>query len=426
MTTINREGPSQARPSPRRGACATAVSALAFLFIGAPAARAQEIAADRFTFRGFGTLGATTHDTDGIEYRRNVGQAHGVAAHDIDFQADSLAGLQFQAGLAPRLDLTLQGVTRQNSEGNWSPRVTQAFLRYSPDESLVLRAGRFGYEIYLLAESRQVGYSYLAVRPSQDFYGLVTNDEVDGLDTSWSTRLAAGVLRIRAFGGKGSDETALPDGTSWSGRSDVLGSTVDYAYRSFTARVAMLQVSYGANADLRGLGRALVETAVPESVDIGRELVESSQQSRGLQVGIAYDNGPLQAQMLYGHIISDSISGPNVDAYLAQVGYRLHEFTPYLSYSRSQDRDPLRTTGLPGIPELLPLIGTVSALQEGVRAAQHSTSLGLRWDFAPEWAFKVQADFATLRDSAMNFDRRDTPDDPARLTVLTATLDFVF
>jgi hypothetical protein len=412
------------RNSLHRGTCA--FLACAFLCIGTSLAQAQDLEDGRFTFRGFGTLAVTTHDADGIEFRRNVSQADGAEANEIAFETDSIAGLQLSMDLASHLDFTVQGVTRQNSQGNWAPRVTQAFLRYSPDESVVVRGGRFGYEIYLLAESRQVGYSYLAVRPSQDFYGLVTNDEVDGIDASWTTRLGPGLFRMRAFGGRGSDETVLADGSSWSGKSDVVGATLEYSFRSLTTRLAMLRVSYGANADLRALGDFLVSTGVPDSVFIGQDLLRSSQESRGLQLGVAYDDGPMQAQVLYGHILSDSIAAPNVDAFLAQVGYRMGDFTPFLSVSRSEDRDPLRTTGLPAIPELLPLILTVQTLQQNVRATQRAASLGVRWDFAPKWAFKMQADFVSLRGSALNFDHRALPGADAEMTVLTAALDFVF
>jgi hypothetical protein len=387
---------------------------------------AQGLGHERFSFRGFGTLGVTTQDAEGIEFRRNVGQGRGVAADQLDFRPDTVAGLQLKASLTGELDFTLQGVTRLDAQGDWTPRVTQAFLRYSPDESLVLRAGRIGYEIYLLAESRQVGYSYLAVRPSQDFYGLVTNDEVDGADVSWTTRLGPGLFKARVFGGDSSDETAFADGTSWKGRSRAIGGTLDYSYRSLTARAALLEVRYGANADLRALGAFLVSTGAPGAVSIGEELVGSSQESRGMQLGLAYDDGPLQAQLLYGHIISDSIAGPNVEAFQAQAGYRLGDWTPYLSFAKSRDRNPTRSTDLPPVPELLPVIGTVQLLQEQMRATQHSASMGLRWDISSNWAAKIQADFTTLEDSVLNFDRRPPGSGDAHMTVLSATVDFVF
>lgn len=385
-----------------------------------------EVHGDRVTLRGFGTLAVTTHDAEGIEYRRHVGQSRGISANDPGIETDSIAGLQLNAKLATQFDLVVQGVTRMDVEGEWTPRMTQAFLRYSPDESLVFRGGRFGYDIYLLSESRQVGYSYIAVRPSQDFYGLVTNDEVDGVDASWTARLGKGLVRTRVFGGRGSDATALADGTTWEGRSDIVGMTLDYSYRAFTARAAVLEVQYGGNPDLAGLGEALVSTGAPQAVAIGRELIGSEQTSRGMQLGMAYDDGPLQAQLLYGHILSDSISGPAVRAWLGQVGYRVKAWTPFIAHSRTRDRDAIRTTGLPDIPELQPLIYTVQSLQENMRATQRTTSVGVRWDISPRWDFKLQADFARINDSVLNLDRRADGSRPVDMTVLTAAVDFVF
>jgi hypothetical protein len=393
--------------------------------LAAGSAAAQDMQLDRFTLRGFGTLAVTTHDADGIEFRRNVGQARGITAHEPGLDSDSLAGIQVNVNLASQLDAVVQGVTRMNVEGEWTPRVTQAFLRYSPDESLVVRGGRFGYEIYLLAESRQVGYSYLTVRPAQDFYGLVTNDEVDGLDVSYRARLGRGLVRARVFGGRGSDATAMADGTYWEGRSDVVGMTLDYSYQALTARAALLEVSYGRNPDLVGLGEVLLSTGAPESVDLGRELVGSSQASRGMQLGLAWDGGPLQAQALYGHILSDSIAGPNVRAWLAQVGYRIDAWTPFMSFSASRNRDAIRPTGLPDIPELAPLNDVVRQIQRDMRATQRSTSIGVRWDLSPRWDLKLQADFTAIDESVLNFDRRPTSS-RTNMVVLTAGVDFVF
>ncbi len=404
---------------------ATFVCTLAFLCFHTPAARAQ-VDESRFTFRGFGTVALTTHDADDIEFRRNVSQGRGIESGEVGLQSDSVAGLQVDFSLSSRFDVMLQGVTRQDVDGDWSPRVTQAFLRYSPDESLVLRAGRFGYDIYLLAESRQVGYTYLAVRPSQDFYGLVTNDEVDGTDVGWTGRVARGLVKARVFGGTGSDQTAFSDGTTWEGESDVIGATLDYQFHSLTARVAMLQVKYGANPDLRALGGFLVSTGVPQSVSIGEALVSSRQESRGMQIGLAYDDGPLQAQLLYGHIVSDSIAGPNVNAMLAQVGYRMRAFTPYVSFAKSRDRDALKQTGLPDLPELAPISQAVYMMQKTLRATQHSASVGVRYDFSSHLDFKLQADFTTIHDSALNFDRRPPGSGDVHMTVLTAGVDFVF
>src|SRR5687767_13237596 len=156
------------RPIPRNSSS----GALLTIFVGIVAtlatsgrARAQDVdlQARRLEVRGFGTAAATYHDAEGIEFRRHIGQAHGAEAGQATFGVDSLAGLQIDYDFDAHFTAVTQGVSRQRADGDWKMHATQAFVRWSPDESLVLRVGRIGYDIYLLAESRQVGYSYLAV-----------------------------------------------------------------------------------------------------------------------------------------------------------------------------------------------------------------------------------------------------------------------
>lgn len=39
----------------------------------------------QLSLQAFGTLGASYHHEDGIEYRRNIDQKNGVSPHQIDF-----------------------------------------------------------------------------------------------------------------------------------------------------------------------------------------------------------------------------------------------------------------------------------------------------------------------------------------------------
>ena len=112
-------------------------------------------------------------------------------------------------------------------------------------------------------------------------------------------------------------------------------------------------------------------------------------------------------------------------AWHTQVGYRVNDWTPFVAFSATRDRDAMRTTDLPDVPEALPLNHAVWALQHNMRATQESTSIGVRWDFAPRWDLKFQADFTSIEDSALNFDRHAVPGD-ADMTVLTVGVDFVF
>lgn len=418
------ERPSPARNS-LRGKSAAVLALLATWFCSTPLS-AQDFASDRFTFRGFGTIGATTHDADGIEFRRTNGQAQGTKADDLDLGVDSIAGAQIDVRLGSSFDVVVQGVTKQRSDGGWSPRISQGFLRYSPDESLVLRAGRIGYDIYLLAESRQVGYSYLPVRPSPEFYGQITNDDIDGADVAYTRRLGPGLFRARLFGGGSNGELAFEYGVQKDATQDIYGGTLDYIHHGWTWRIAAVQFYYDAGEDIPMLIAGLRSTGFAGALAVADDLDHDRYLSQGVQLGMAYDDGPMLAQILYGLVGSDSIVGPQFRKIYGLFGYRLGNWTPYLSHVRSEDRDAVHDAGLPDIPQLAPLNAAVTQIQEATRSTQYTTTLGVRYDLSSHIAFKFQVDHTKVRDTSLYLDYRSNAGTPYDMTVLAASVDFVF
>jgi hypothetical protein len=409
----------------RGGAVAAFIFALVLFLGGNPAAKSQELGADRFTLRGFGTLAATTHDTDGIEYRRNNGQARGAESGEVELGTDSIAGLQIDMRLGPMFSVVLQGVTSQRATGDWTPRVSQGFLRFSPDDALVIRAGRIGYDAYLLAESRQVGYSYTAVRPSPDFYGQISNDDIDGLDVAYTRRVGRGLVKARIYGGRGPGELAFADGSSSEFDAEIQGVTFDYLRGGWATRVAFLQFGVE-NDDLSLLAGGLRATGFASATAVADDIDRDVQRSRGVQLGVAYDEGPTLAQLMYARIDSNSIAGPGVDKLYAQFGYRLHKWTPYVAYATSRDRQDVIDAGLPDYPMLTPLNAAVVAIQKTMRSTQRTASLGVRYDFNSHVDLKFQADRIHVTDSSLMFDHRPNAGAPFDMTVFTVAMDFVF
>jgi hypothetical protein len=402
-------------------------STLVLLFIGATAVQAQDVDADRFTFRGFGTLMATSQrGGEDVDYRRYIGQPRGVADGDVELYTDSIAGAQIDFAFSENFSITAQGVTRMNPDGDWDLELSQGYLRWSPDDSLVVRAGRLGYDIYLLAESRQVGYSYLAVRPSPEIYGLVGNDEVEGADIMYTHRLGHGLGRVRLFGGDSTNEAAFVDGRQAHTAAKIYGAVFDYLYRGWTGRIALVNFSYDPDPRFQQLAAALQMTGLPDSIEIAHGLSRHELASKGVQLGLVYDDGPLQGQLLLTSIESDSIAGPDLENIYTQFGYRLRQWTPFVAFASGTDRNPIKRTGLPDLPMFAPLNGAVYQIQSNLRTTQHTTSVGVRYDLSSHFDFKLQVDRVSLRDSALMLDRRPPAGGPVDMTVIAAGVDFVF
>jgi hypothetical protein len=271
-----------------------------------------------------------------------------------------------------------------------------------------------------------VGFSYLPVRPSPEFYGQITNDEIDGADVSYTRRLGPGLGRARLFAGGGSGELAFVDGSHSHTRGEVYGATLDYLYRGWTGRVALVRFDYDAGPDVALLVDALNATGFPSAQAIASDIDQDVYRSLGVQLGVAYDDGPLLAQIMYGAVNSDSIAGPDFDKVYSLLGYRVRKWTPFLSWSSSRDRNPIVDAGLPDVPPLAPLNAAVVETQRATRSTQRTTTLGVRYDISSRVDFKLQLDRTHVRESSLIFDRRDAPGGPVELTVLTMAVDFVF
>jgi hypothetical protein len=129
---------------------------------------------------------------------------------------------------------------------------------------------------------------------------------------------------------------------------------------------------------------------------------------------------------MYGTATSDSIAGPDFDKFYGLFGYHLDKFTPFVAFASSRDRGSIRDAGLPPIPQLAPLNAAVIATQAATRSTQHTTSIGVRYDFAPHFDLKLQIDRLAVTDSSILFDRRPNAGTPYDLTVISAAVDFVF
>lgn len=164
---------------------------LSLLLLTPGGANAIELLNGKLAVNGFGTLGVARSTDSNAEFIRDISQQDGTAG-DWDGDVDSRFGLQLRADLTETLDAMVQGVSRYDHNGSYEPKLTWAFLRYNPDPAVTLRLGRVALDSYMLADSRDVGYSYLWVRPPVDYYGTRHLSHIDGAISCCAARLGTG------------------------------------------------------------------------------------------------------------------------------------------------------------------------------------------------------------------------------------------
>ncbi len=393
-----------------------ALMLLAVAGLALPAAAMEPVPLE---FRLFGTLGLASASSDKAEFRRDISQPDGVSDGDWSGQVDSLLGVQVSYLHSEHLEATAQAVSRYRYDGSWRPELTLAFVGYQPSPSTQLRAGRLGNELFALADSRLVGYSYLPVRPPLDFFGELISYHLDGLDLAHTHSLGNGLLRGKVFLGHTSESLPL-EGQPWGTDNTRLhGAYLTYTEAGWSYRLAYGQARFGADLPLRNnlVGRGV---PAPLANTVADALRVEGRDSRYTSIDLMYDSGPLQLRMSCNRANHEPEFFQDSRSIYLLGSYRLGKWTPYLGYSWINSRATTLTTGDAAADAL------ISQAIAHTHAAQKTTSLGLRWDFRRHWDLKLQWDAVRGEPDSL-FPYGDVkPGWDGDTDVVSLTLDFAY
>lgn len=387
----------------------------------APPLAAQTVGTDeaqhRLTLQGFGTLGLARSSTESAEFVRDLSQPGGVAKK-WSAKIDSVAGLQASWHASETLAAIAQVVSRYHSSGSFDPELTWAYLKFDPNQNLSLRAGRLGTEFYMLADSRLVGFSYLPIRPPNDYFGALPFSYIDGFDGLATLPLGEGLLRGKLFSGLTREKAPLADRQWDLNRSRMSGGHLDYQQGAWQWRLGYAQIRFDKDlpieplhALLRGFG----------AVGTSEALSVSGKTSRFYSAGVVYDSGPLQLELMLSRTRQESAIFEHSHAGYLIAGYRLGELTPFAGYTWMKSSPKHLSSGLgPAID------ATVAGVMADSHSDQHTNFAGLRWDFRRNTALKIQVDAIRGTPQSIFSTRREKSDYGGRMNIYSLALDFVF
>lgn len=406
---------------------AGAIAGLILVLTGMPAAQADELSGRRLVFGGFGTLAADYNFSHGLEYRSNAGEAGDADPHRLQLGTDSVAGLQMNAALNHQLETVLQIVSRDNAEHRWRPRLTRGFVRYVPDEAIMLRAGRIGYEFFPHADSSDIGYAFLTMRPPVEIFGQLPQLDFDGADVTLTHPIGPGLGRLKLFGGKTSGTLLQNNGT----RADLSGSTIwgtqaQYLWGPWTAQLGAGWFVVAHPPSLQSLSDALDQTGQAQAQQLANQFETAHNRSTILSAALTYDNGPWQMRLYLTRIETANITGPTEDIGNVTLGYGIGKVTPFVLLSRARNYSHLQPTGLPDSPQTADLNSAAELAQTLTQTNQSTAAAGLRYDFAPKMDLKFQIDRVWEQGSEFVLERSPPPHGNGDLTVFGLALDFVF
>jgi hypothetical protein len=392
---------------------------LVFLAASVQAQEATTSAEQALALRGFGTVGFAQASNSQGEFLRDLSQPNGVSNHG-SLLIDTILGLQLNYRASDKTELAAQVVSHQRYDGSFTPELAWAFAKYEWTPRVSFRVGRIGTEFLMQSDSRMVGYSYLPVRPPVNFYGIVPINYGDGADLQLRLPLGDGVLKGSLYLGQAQEQLPTYDVSGSPVRAASLGyDKGPLQFRLIHAESDLANSVMGDLATLRSTLAAMGATQAASALDMKGTLGAYD------SVGLAYDDGSWQIQAALNRVTHGTVLTENSQAGYFNVARRMGNVSPYLGYSWTVSEAKSLATGLSG-PAAAMLNPAVQAALQSSHQDQHTTTLGLRWDFARNLDLKVQLDWVNGQPSStLLYDHLQSNWD-GHTTVFSLAMDFVF
>jgi len=405
----------------------------------------------KFRMSGFGTLGVSKTNNDEVKF--NYPGQGGGSDKAYGLHPDTKVAVQGTQAITDTVSATAQVMTKYRSESAYVPEFEWVFLKWQATPALTVRGGRMGGPFFMISDFRDVGYANTTVRPNLDVYGQVPVSSFEGVDATY--QLTAGSATVNATVFAGSASADFSSARRKSGESTQPGVVTELTPSTFklknlvglnltsefdnglTLRLGHTQgkislSSPSVTALLTATAGSPLEAAVANTVVIDKNDVSFT------GVGATYDSGTIIVSAEYTKRRSDSLVSDTTGWYV-NTGYRWGAFTPYVGFSRLKVDDLNKANPLAANLGDLSAAGAVARGMQGLlntqKLTQRTVTAGVRWDFLPSAALKVQ--FDQVRKPADSFglfytvdpgttDARNFLNEKRKVNVVSVAVDFVF
>jgi hypothetical protein len=412
---------------------ASVVSIAAMVSIGAhcAAACAQE---RMFTLSGYGTAGFANSDNREADYLVDAFKPNGPGhTRSTSWDVDTRLGAQLTAQFTPTISAVVQVLSEQDYANSYRPTVEWANVKWQATPDLAIRAGRVVLPVFMVTESRRVGYANPWVRPPVEMYSLVPVTHSDGIDAIWRTPVGGATNALQVLYGR--SDANFPNASGFdAGKVNArelftINDTVEVGFLSVRGIYGQGRITIKAFEPYFDAFRQFGPpgAALADKYNVDDRKVEF------VGIGASYDPGQWFLMGEAAKFDTHSVIGAK-KAWYASGGYRFGKFTPYATYAQIRAASPTTDPGLPVAafpPQVQPTAAMLNGLlnqQLNILPRQRTASVGVRWDVMKNVAIKAQYDQVNLdAGSTGTFGNIQPAFQPGgTVRIISATVDFVF
>lgn len=269
---------------------------------------------------------------------------------DISFEPETLFGLQLSADLMEGLSATAQVVSR--GANDFDAEFEWAYLSYEVNDNWTIQAGKKRLPLFYYSDFYDVGYAYVWMRPPADNYTWQIIN-YNGINAQYSGDWGDWSVSANIYGGSEDDPNNKLLSEFFFKQdvrevwNDIIGGVLLLGKDWFEFRTTYM--TYKNERYINGV----------------RQLFNGRNERTGKFYGLAM-NFDFETFFVLTELNRLDLDG-DLDTRMITAGYRFDTVTPFVSYSEFEE--------------------------DAAGGEEHNTtSLGLRWDFHPSAAFKVQYD----------------------------------
>lgn len=431
---------STPRQRPRWQPALLAALAAAALAGGAQGQEADKPAGQHgLRLSGFGSLGVSHVDAPaGWGFRRELTQSGTDATWRGD--VDTRLGVQLNYTLGSQVEFVAQAIAKKRGGFSAdSDALEWAYATYRPNAEWTVRAGRVNVDAFLMADYRNVGYGFMTARPPVELYARLPTT-LDGGDVArswfqgeaqWRAKLMAGSTDIgdTNFSKAGRLNSVVAGMVSreeggWLLRASIARARIDFDQAGLQPGLAFLGQ----------LGGLPLPGVAAEARMLRERLSANGIAALFTELGVRYESADWQWSAEIVRVAASPLTVEKT-AY-ATLGHRLGDWTPYVGYGVARNSVAVLSPPVWQQP-LTPVIGPDGAAQaqllgnaavgvlNGARLEQSTWSVGVRWDFHPQAALKLQWDRVRIPTGGSSL-WVGADGTAARASVTTAVVDFIF
>lgn len=305
---------------------------------------------------------------------------------DISFNEESLFAIQVSGDINDRMTATGQLVSR--GADDYDVDFEWAYMTFEASDSTSISAGRLRMPIFRYSASLDVGYSYHWVIAPQSVYDVPYNN-IDGIRIDYSGYSGDLEYLFQVTGGKIDSDFTLGGQPAELEVNNVLVGTAEFTYLNWKLRAVGARGN--TTFDIPALEPALAQLG---QIDPNLQALVAAEDDSGIFYGISIEYDAFDwfiAAELTGVEIEDSFYPDESNMYVT-AGFRSGKWTPFVSHERADLNDGLkfldRVSGYPE-PFQVPLTQLLVGIQQSAVAENATTSLGVRYDYDTNVAFKA-------------------------------------